>query len=366
MTALELMAEIAALAGYTITGSTGNDPNNKIRARRRLNIVKADIISRYNGKWPSQYREGWLPLSPLVNTGTVTVTLGSRTVSGSSTTWVTENVTSDYKFRGPDGAYYKIASVVSETELLLVQPYQSPTASAQGYLIWKDEYVVYPEAISLGGFVDYQLQGVMSEAWPRNMKDSFPLPVVPELPSVYTVVGRKTSSTRYSTGTLSGSINDNMISGSGTAWLANIQPGYEITIAGVNYNVRAVYSDTSIELYQRLVATASSATYTAVGRNALMVRFQAPTNQRIVHYWYWAKDYPMNNDNDQDWVMEIYPEVITLGAVVKDYLDKNDVARANMSKLTYENAIKDMKVSEDNAMSGVRTLGFFIPPSARD
>ena len=365
MTALELMSEIAALAGYTITGATGNDPSNKIRARRRLNIVKADIISRFGGRWPSQYREGWLPLSPLVNTGTVAVTLGSRTVTGTSTTWSTEGVTSGYKFRGPDGAYYKVASVTSDTVLVLVQPYQSPTASG-GYLLWKDEYIVYPEAISLGGFVDYQLQDIMSETWPRNMKDSFPLPVNAELPSVYTVIGRQISSSRYTTGTVSGSINDNMLTGSGTAWLANLQPGYEITINSINYNVKAVYSDTSVELYQRLVSAITSSSYTAIGRNALIVRFQSPTNQRIVHYWYWAKDYGLNNDNDQDWICEMFPEVIILGAVVKDYLDKNDVARSQMSKMTYENAIKDMKVSEDNAMSGVRTLGMDIPPSARD
>src|ERR1051326_2877997 len=193
MNALDIQKEIAAMAGYTITGSTGDDPANKLRAKRRLAIVKADIISRYGGKWPSQYREGWLPLAALVNTGTVTVTQNSRTVTGSATTWQTAGVTSDYKFLGPDGFYYKIASVVSDTSLILTQPYQSSSDSGKGYQIWKDEYRLYPEVLSIGGFVDYQLQAIMSETWPRNMKDSYPFPVNTELPNVYTVIGRKTS-----------------------------------------------------------------------------------------------------------------------------------------------------------------------------
>ncbi len=367
MNSIDIMKEIAALAGYTITGSTGDDPNNKLRARRRLNIVKADIISRFGGRWPSQYREGWLPLVALINEGTVSVTQNSRIVTGLLTTWSSvDGVASDYKFLGPDGFYYKIASIQSDTSLTLTQPYQSTSDTGKGYQIWKDEYRIYPEALSIGGFLDYQLQATMSEAWPRNMKNSYPFPVNTELPNVYTIVGRKGLTSAYAVGTVSGSINDNQLTGVGTSWLANIEPGFEIIINTITYHVKAVYSDTSLELYQYLTANVVAGTYVSKGKNSLVVRFREPTNQRVVHYWYWAKDYPTTNDNDENWVQEMYPEVVILGAVVKDYLDKNDVARANMSKITYENAIKDMKVAEDGAMTGVRTLGFDVPPEARD
>jgi hypothetical protein len=365
---LDLLKEVAAMAGYTITGSSGADPTNKTRAQRRVNIVKADIISRFGGRWPSQYREGWLPLLPLINTGTLTATLNSNTVTGFGTTWSsgTPAVAEGYKIMMPDGAYYKIASVQSDTQLTLTQPYQAATLSGKTYQIWKDEYTLYPEVLSIGGFLDYQLQGTMSEAWPRNMKDSYPVPVNVELPNVYTIIGRKSLEGPYSTGTVTGTVNMNTLTGVGTAWLANIKPGYEITINSVVYHVKKVFSDTSIELYQFLTYSPSSAVYSSQGKNSLIVRFREPTSQRIVHYWYWAKAYPLVNDNDEDWVCEMYPEVINLGAVVKDYLDKNDVARANMSKITFENAVKDMKVSEDNAMVGVRTLGYDIPSEARD
>src|SRR5229473_3172663 len=96
------MAEAAALAGYNISGAIGQDLINKIRAQRRVNMIKADIISRYGGKWDANYREGWLELNPLS---------GNMNYQGA-------------KILMPDGAYYKIASVVSDTQLVLTHPYQ--------------------------------------------------------------------------------------------------------------------------------------------------------------------------------------------------------------------------------------------------
>ena len=362
MTCLDLMKEIAQLAGYTITGSSGADPANKIRALRRLNSIKSDVISRYGGRWPSNYREGWLPLVPLYTDGTVSIVNGSRDVVGTNTVWDSTMAGSKLLI---GAAYYKIATVVDTTNLILTQPFQGTTDSASTYQIWKDEYLVYPEVLSIGGFLDYQYQATMTEAWPRNMKDSYPYPTSAELPIVYTVIGRK-NDVSYATGTVSGSVNSNTLVGSGTSWLANIKPGYEIILGSYIYHVRSVESDTSLTLYQNLAATVSGSSYSAKGKNCLNVRFRSPTSQRIVHYWYWAKDYPFVNDNDEDWIAEVYSEVLLSGAVNKDYLDKNDVARASLSKQVYEDNIKNMKVSEDNAMTGVRTLGYNIPPEARD
>ncbi len=361
MQSIDIMLEIATLAGYTITGSTGADPANKIRARRRLNSIKSDVISRYGGRWPSNYREGWLPLVPLYITGTISVINGSNTITGTTTSWDSTMVGSKILI---GGAYYKIATVVSTTSLLLTQPFQGTTNPTLSYQIWKDEYIVYPEVLSIGGFLDYELGATMSESWPRNMKQSYPVPVNNELPTVYTVIGRKDDA-QYSTGTISGSINSNTLVGVGTAWLANIKPGYSILVGTTTYHVRSVESDTDLTLYQSLTVALGGSTYTAKGKNCLNIRFREPVSQRIVHYWYWAKDYPFVNDADEDWIAEIYSEILISGAVNKDYLDKNDVARASLSKQVYEDNIKNMKVSEDNAMTGTRTLGYNIPPEAR-
>jgi len=332
MNALTIMHEIASLAGYTIDAATGQDPTNKARALRRLNAIKADIISRYGAKWKANYREGWLPLGAIYNTGTALFTNGSVTVTGTSTAWTTSM--KGQKILGGDSAYYKIASVQSATSLTLTQPYQGTTTlSTQAYQIWQDEYRLYPEVWSIGGFIDYFLPQRMTEAWTSNMKESYPYPTNVEEPTVYTVLNRKGLTTPITSGTISSTLNSNVWTGSSTTWLSGsnqVEPGMMLTVNGVNYTVSQVNSDTELETYQLAQSTMSAQTYTAQGKNCIVVRFRKPTTQRIVHYWYFAKDYPFINDNDEDWIAELFPEVILNGAVLKDYLDKNDVARASL------------------------------------
>jgi hypothetical protein len=365
---IDLLTEAAALGGYEIgtTGTGAGQPAyNKARAQRRVTVVKSDIISRFGGHWESSYREGWLALVPNYTTGTVSVTQGSNTVTGSGTGW--NSAFKSRKFIGPDGATYKIASIATVTSMILSSPYQGESVSGQAYAIWKDEYRLYPEVLSIGGFTNYQLTGTMSEALAKNMKASFPHESANQQPDIYTIIGRENLTATYSTGTLSGTINTNILTGASTAWLANLEPGYQITVGTNKYTVKKVNSDTEIELYQLLVATvAALTTYSAVGKNAIIVRFKSPSSQQIVSYWYYAKDYPFVNDEDEDWVAEMYANVIISGLGYWDFVDKNDGLRSQLSKAAYENAIKDMRVAVLQSFTGNRTLGIDIPDSARE
>lgn len=372
MNAITIMHEIAALAGYTIDASTGDDPKNKARALRRLNAVKSDIISRYGGKWPASYREGWLYTDPLYITGTATFTQNSPVVTGSGVAWT--SFMKGWKMIAPDGSAYQVASVdITGTIITLMTRFQGTTIAGAGYTLWHDEYPLYPEVWSLGGIINYKLPERMKEAWPTNMKESYPNPSTVEEPTVYTVLGRKgLNDTTINSGTISSTQNSNVWTGVGTTWLnpsdqtAIMQPGYELTVNGVQYHVRRVNSDTQLETYQMALSNLNNVAYSAKGKNAVVVRFRKPTDQREIHYWYYAKDYPLVNDNDEDWICEMFEEVIMNGAVRKDYLDKNDVARASLSKQEYEDSIKNMKVATEASYTGIRTLGIYLPPEARD
>lgn len=363
MNLLNLLSDIAAQAGYTISSGTGQDALNKARAIRRFTAIHADVISRYGGKWDSNYKEGWLPLVPLYQDGTSTFTLNSRNVTGSSTLYTTSM--KGYKIKGPDGAWYRIASVASSTSLYLSQPYQGATSTISSN-IWKDEYRLHPEVLSIGGFVDYMLNGSMQETWPRNMKDSYPNPSYVDIPDTFTVIGRDPVTTVYSTGTVSATINTSTWTGVGTLWQANLEPGMQFVVGAYTYTVRRVNSDTELETYQLAVLAASGATYAATGKNCIVVRFKQPTSQRIVSYWYWAKDYPLFNDNDEDWICEMFPKVIIDGVLKYDYMDKSDTVRVDRATMSYEDSIKNMKVAMDSAFTGPRTLGYYLPDQARD
>lgn len=80
------------------------------------------------------------------STGTVTVTNGSQTVTGASTSWLTaflpsagtaQNLNLWIKFDTPkgDGNWYQISSIASATSLILTQPYQGTTSATVNYTI---------------------------------------------------------------------------------------------------------------------------------------------------------------------------------------------------------------------------------------
>lgn len=70
-------------------------------------------------------------------TGNVTVTNGSKTLTGFGTKWKTGTlpIQKGHTFYGPDNAAYEVDTVVSDTEILLVDTYRGGTLASQAYRI---------------------------------------------------------------------------------------------------------------------------------------------------------------------------------------------------------------------------------------
>lgn len=70
-------------------------------------------------------------------TGNVTVTNGSKTVTGFGTKWKTGvlPIQKGHTFYGPDNAAYEVDTVVSDTEILLADTYRGGTLANQAYRI---------------------------------------------------------------------------------------------------------------------------------------------------------------------------------------------------------------------------------------
>ena len=70
-------------------------------------------------------------------TGTVTVTPGSNAVIGTGTSFIANSRVGD-GFRGPDGGWYEITNIASDTAMSISPPYGDPSAYAiaplQGYV----------------------------------------------------------------------------------------------------------------------------------------------------------------------------------------------------------------------------------------
>ena len=84
-----------------------------------------NYIQKYNGSTNSNY-----------STGTLTATEDSATITGSGTTWNTStNAEVGEYIKLPDGKWYKITAIASNTSLTIETTYQASTASGQTYVI---------------------------------------------------------------------------------------------------------------------------------------------------------------------------------------------------------------------------------------
>lgn len=105
-----------------------------------LEMALDEIASR--AEWVWLLREGYFTTKAPYTTGTVAVTNGSTTVTGTGTAFTTgTNAAVDEVIRvGTDSSYYRIASVDTATQLTLRSAYAGDTASGASYRISADEY----------------------------------------------------------------------------------------------------------------------------------------------------------------------------------------------------------------------------------
>lgn len=90
-----------------------------------LVVDGSNKIQKYRGSTNTNY-----------STGTITVTNGSATIAGSSTVWNTStNAIAGEYIKLPDGKWYKISSIASNTSLTIERTYQGSTLSGQSYVI---------------------------------------------------------------------------------------------------------------------------------------------------------------------------------------------------------------------------------------
>lgn len=99
---------------------------------------------------------GWSNVTPVYTAGTVAVTNGSPTVTGTSTSWETRgiygsSVSGDVAnwFVGPDGVVHQIKSVDSDTQITLLTNYAGSTASGQSYTIRRTHYANASQGLNL-------------------------------------------------------------------------------------------------------------------------------------------------------------------------------------------------------------------------
>jgi len=102
-----------------------------------LNTAHLEIHGAYD--WPWAYKETNISVNPSYSTGTVSVAVGSTTVTGLGTTWA--STWANKRIRLDNNQDWPVASVLNATSLTLVEPYHGAAAlSGASYVIYQDVY----------------------------------------------------------------------------------------------------------------------------------------------------------------------------------------------------------------------------------
>lgn len=119
-------------------------------AKRYIDLANRDIYVGTSEKLPWAKRRDTITTHPSYSTGTVAVTIGSTTVTGTSTVWTTNNsygqpnarAGGKITFQGDSQTVYTVVSVGGAGSMVITPAYIGATATGQTYTYFEDEYAL--------------------------------------------------------------------------------------------------------------------------------------------------------------------------------------------------------------------------------
>ena len=298
----DLYGDLEALAQYT---------GQRALVKRLINEAVAVVASTH--EWPELWDRSFFTTVAAYTTGTVAVTEGLTTVTGTGTTFTAAMV--GRKFRaGSDTAYYVIAAFVSTTEVTLEAAYQGTTATGATYSIYQDEYRLLADVDQVKLLRQLQNGVALISTHPSAFDLELPAPSSMGPASYSIFVGTKKDT--YSTGTVSMSVGRTLL-GSSTAWTTpqGLGRGTKLQIGSLVFTVRSVDNATQITTYEAAATAISASTsYVALLDNAVMQLYTIPNTAETYPYRY--QRIPALLDADQD-----FPDLpLYLHPLIKPYV----------------------------------------------
>ena len=272
---------------------------------------------------PYLMTEGFITTAAPYETGTVTATNGSKTITGSGTTFTAAMAGRKIRM-GSENAYYRISAFVSTTEVTLEVPYQGTTGSAKTFSIYKDEYRL-PADLDVYKVLRQIENSVAMVGIEASAFDIYePTPQSQGSPNFEILSGTKLDT--YTTGTLSGTVNASVLTGSSTVWssVEGLGKGSRITTGSVVYTVKSVDSDTQITIYEKISSTIAAGTsYTAHLDNYIIQIYEIPDSAENIYFRYQRIPYPLINDEDIPDLPEKYHFILITAGLIWAWMTKD-------------------------------------------
>jgi hypothetical protein len=255
-------------------------------------------------------------------TGTVAMTNGSTTVTGTDTVWTSAMVGRKIRFAS-ENAYYRISAVGGNTSLTLEVPYQGTTDTDATYSIYKDEYRLPADldTYKVMRQIENSVAMVGVEASAFDIYEA--TPESQGHPNFEILVGTKLDT--YTTGTLSGTAAASVLTGTDTAWTSveGLGKGNRVTVGSNVYTVKSVDSATQITIYEKIVTTVSGSTYTIHLDNYIIQFYEIPSAVENIYFHYQRIPYPLINDADIPDLPEKYHYILVTAGLIWAWMTKD-------------------------------------------
>lgn len=321
--------------------------NDAARAilRDKVNLIYKEVGNITNVNWETLKRTGEIVTVPNYTTGTCTITNGSRTVTFAGAT-LTSAMAGRYFKPQTSNNWYLIVAVPDASTLVLRSAIIESSGTSLTYNIWKRYYYLPSEVRKLINFGSWISGGELVERTENKLlKGGTDVSLVGD-PGEFVLFGTDTFASSYTTGTVTIATNSNTLTGVGTTWLANVEPGDRVRINTQRLRVKRVESDTSIVLLNYANSAVTGATY-AIEKDS-NIGFQLyynPNQAIIIPYTYVKRVYDMvNDDYDRPELPEEFDIAILDGAEAMRLKDLDDARWINQLAV-YASRVTDLKAT---------------------
>jgi hypothetical protein len=166
-------------------------------AKRYISIALYDM---HIGQWEKFYwaeRSAVLRTQPTYSTGTVAITKGSSTLTGTDTLWNTNNDFSVANARttgkiviGGSEEVYTISAVGSDTSITLNEPFIDDTVTEASYVYFEDEYALHADFLRPVDAQSFSDNGEIKLISRTEFRRRYPRNKVTGKPEIATIVDR--------------------------------------------------------------------------------------------------------------------------------------------------------------------------------
>ena len=313
-------------------------------------------VSQYHD-WPFylDYKNGVIKTIALYNTGTIDLTNGSTSVSGTGTTFTAAMVGRKIRVQN-EMPYYRIATYVSADgagAITLDNPYQGTTATGLSFEVFQDEYRLNADVDKQKMMRQIQNSVPITDLTPKNFDTLYPTPQAYSDPMFSIIVG--TDVATYSTGTIEvASSALTTITGSASpAWTSveGLGRGSKIRIGNNVYTVKSVDSATQLTTYESMAVVSAGAAYVITLDNIIAQLYLIPDTARLIYYRYFRKPQPLANDYDLPDMPDAFHHILLDGCLSQVWREKGDLTNQTDAENRFVIGMERMK----------QKLGSFAP-----